>query len=64
MTSLEDVQTLEAAFVKAWPAVEELRDGAHRAAIQVQADNDPALALYQTLGFAEPYDYHYRRGVI
>jgi ribosomal protein S18 acetylase RimI-like enzyme len=36
------------------------RSGASIAAIQVQADNEPALALYRSLGFAERYRYHYR----
>ncbi|WDR04700.1 GNAT family N-acetyltransferase [Devosia rhodophyticola] len=41
-----------------------VQGGAQRAAIQVQADNGPALALYQGLGFTEIYDYHYRRAVL
>jgi GNAT superfamily N-acetyltransferase len=35
--------------------------GAHHSAIQVLADNVPALALYGSLGFGEVYPYSYRR---
>jgi N-acetylglutamate synthase len=35
--------------------------GAIWGAIQVLADNAPAIALYTSLGFAPAYDYHYRK---
>jgi N-acetylglutamate synthase len=35
--------------------------GATSAAIQVLASNTPAVSLYTSLGFAEVYDYHYRK---
>ena len=34
--------------------------GAKIAYLQVEADNQPALAVYRRLGFAEGYQYHYR----
>jgi len=34
--------------------------GARRAAINVEADNAPAIALYQGLGYVPHYEYHYR----
>lgn len=38
------------------------RSGAHGMCLQVQADNDPAIALYRGLGLkTELYRYHYRR---
>jgi GNAT superfamily N-acetyltransferase len=37
--------------------------GATTAAIQVVSDNEPAVRLYEQLGFAEHYRYHYRRPV-
>lgn len=36
------------------------RHGAGRAYLQVATTNTPAIALYQGLGFAEAYRYHYR----
>jgi GNAT superfamily N-acetyltransferase len=36
------------------------RAGARRAAIQVMADNAPAIALYKGLGYQDHYAYHYR----
>ncbi|MGS1094223.1 GNAT family N-acetyltransferase [Aquamicrobium terrae] len=35
--------------------------GAREAWLQVEAANEPALALYGSLGFTEVYRYHYRR---
>lgn len=35
--------------------------GATSAAIQVLGDNTPAVSLYSSLGFAQVYDYHYRK---
>lgn len=35
--------------------------GAREAWLQVEAANEPALALYRSLGFTEVYRYHYRR---
>jgi len=35
--------------------------GARVAWLQVEEDNDPALALYRSLGFQDVYRYHYRR---
>lgn len=37
--------------------------GAEWAAIQVVAENTPAINLYKSLGFSEVYRYHYRRPV-
>jgi ribosomal protein S18 acetylase RimI-like enzyme len=36
-------------------------NGARSAAIQVSADNAPAIRLYEELGFVEQYRYHYRQ---
>ena len=36
-------------------------NGARAAAIQVTSENEPAIRLYEALGFAEQYRYHYRR---
>ncbi len=35
--------------------------GAHAAGIQVAAHNTPAVTLYGSLGFTDPYPYSYRR---
>jgi GNAT superfamily N-acetyltransferase len=40
----------------AWAA----RVGARRLALQVETENEAALALYRRQGFAERYHYHYR----
>jgi ribosomal protein S18 acetylase RimI-like enzyme len=37
-----------------------MENGARAAAIQVTSDNDPAIRLYESLGFVEQYRYHYR----
>jgi GNAT superfamily N-acetyltransferase len=37
------------------------RNGARQAAVQVAADNPPAISLYSGLGYVYQYDYHYRR---
>ena len=36
-------------------------EGAKVAALNVLADNEPALALYGSVGYAHVYDYHYRK---
>ena len=36
-------------------------EGAHTAALNVQADNAAAQALYRSIGYAHLYDYHYCR---
>lgn len=35
--------------------------GARKAALQVETDNDAAIAMYERLGYAERYRYRYRR---
>lgn len=35
--------------------------GARQAWLQVEAANEPAVALYRSFGFTEVYHYHYRR---
>lgn len=35
--------------------------GARQAWLQVEAANEPAVALYRSIGFTEVYHYHYRR---
>jgi ribosomal protein S18 acetylase RimI-like enzyme len=35
-------------------------DGARRAALQVETDNEAAIAMYTRLGYAERYRYYYR----
>lgn len=45
------------ASLEAWAA----EAGAKRIALQVEADNEAALALYGRQGFGERYRYHYRR---
>ena len=35
-------------------------EGAQRAYLQVEGDNEPARAAYHRLGFADAYAYHYR----
>lgn len=34
--------------------------GARKAWLQVEADNEPAISLYRSMGFSEIYRYHYR----
>lgn len=36
------------------------RQGAHAAALNVEAGNTAALGLYSSLGYTQQYDYHYR----
>ncbi|BCP55116.1 acetyltransferase [Kaistia sp. 32K] len=38
-----------------------VENGARYAAIQVTTENEPAIRLYEGLGFVEQYRYHYRR---
>lgn len=41
--------------------LEGLRGGTHIAYLQCEADNAPARRIYQRLGFADAYAYHYRQ---
>jgi len=38
-----------------------IESGATRAYLQVESQNEPALALYERLGFRKEYEYHYRQ---
>ncbi|HWF54955.1 MAG TPA: hypothetical protein VG223_10025 [Solirubrobacteraceae bacterium] len=48
-----------ASFARIVRAMLERSDAAH-AYLQVEADNDPALALYGRLGFTESHRYRHR----
>ncbi|GAA4964007.1 GNAT family N-acetyltransferase [Yinghuangia aomiensis] len=53
-------QGLARAIMKALTA-EALDAGATTGWLQVEPDNDPAIALYDALGFADHHRYHYRQ---
>lgn len=67
MVGLYDIFTAPAARgqgIASWLCrrllAEAVARGARTAYLQVEADNAPARAVYQRLGFADAYGYHYR----